>query len=503
MTLADSLPILVILSSAVASVLIFFLSNEWIRLRVAVYLGGQVVKLFLVIGLLLGVYYGQSFEVRIPLLPGGIDFLLRADEFAMLFLLLSAGLWLLTTLYSIGYLRGVPYHRRRFFGFFGFSVSATAGIALAGNLFTFFIFYEILTLLTYPLVVHRDTREAIDAGRKYLKYTLTGGQVLLVGIVALQIFAGTVEFTLGGVLGEMPGINQGILILIFVLLVGGLGVKTALVPLHSWLPTAMIAPTPVSALLHGVAVVKAGAFGILRVLYEVFGIDFSAELGVAFPLALVASFTIVYGSIQALRQTELKLLLAYSTVSQVSYIILGASLVGLVDTIGALVHLVHQGVMKVTLFFCAGLLAETIGVHKIKEMNGVARRMPATMAAFSLAAFGMMGLPPLAGFVSKWYLGVGAIETGQSWAVAVLVGSTLLNIAYFLPVIYASWLRKPTVEFEEQRPATATRFEADWLMLFPTLTLAALVLLMGLFAGLDISPLQWAELIAERSGQFD
>lgn len=498
MTFASVLPVLVILSSAGASLMIFFLRNLGGGPRTAVYLGGEVLKLFLVIVLLVGVYYEQSFETRIPLLPGadgGVDLVLRADPLAMLFLLLSAGLWLLTTIYSIGYLRDAP-HRVRFYGFFGLCVSATSGIALAGNLFTFFVFYEILTLATYPLIVHRDTREAVAAGRKYLKYTLAGGQVLLAGIVALQLLAGTTEFTPGGVLGEMPGMSQGALVLIFALLVGGLGVKTALVPLHGWLPAAMIAPTPVSALLHGVAVVKAGAFGILRVIYEVYGIRFSEELGVALPLALVASFTILYGSVQALRQTELKRLLAYSTVSQVSYIVLGASLVGFTDTIGGLVHLVHQGVTKVTLFFCVGLLAETIGVHKIKEMSGVARRMPATMAAFSLAAFGMMGLPPLAGFVSKWYLGVGAVETGQSWAVAVLVASTLLNIAYFLPVIYAAWLKRPTVDFEEQRGPT--RFEADWLMLFPTLALAAAVLVLGLFAGLDVSPLQWAELIAER-----
>lgn len=364
-------------------------------------------------------------------------------------------------------------------------VTSTAGIALAGNLFTFFIFYEMLTLATYPPVVHRDTPEAIAAGRKYLAYTLIGGQVLLAGIVALYVTEGPLEFAAGGAVSGETG--RGILILIFALLIGGLGVKAALVPLHGWLPSAMVAPTPVSALLHGVAVVKAGAFGILRVIYEVYGVELCRDLGVLLPLSLVASFTIIYASLRALSQNELKKMLAYSTVSQVSYIILGASLLGFLDSVGALVHLVHQGIMKVTLFFCAGLLAETLGIRNINKMDGVARRMPWTMAAFSLAAFGMIGLPPLAGFVSKWFLGVGAVQAGQGWAVVVLVLSTVLNAAYFLPVVYRAWFKPPPGEWEEKRPKA--RFEADWLLLFPTLALAALVLVVGLFAGLEISPL--------------
>ncbi|MDQ4106381.1 MAG: monovalent cation/H+ antiporter subunit D family protein [Actinomycetota bacterium] len=500
MSLSASLPLLVILSSALPSLLIFVLSEKHATLRTGLYLGGEVVKLVLVFAMLYGIYLGESYETRIPLLPG-IDFLLRPNALSMLFLVLSAVLWLLTTLYSIGYLRDDP-HRGRFYGFFGLCVTATAGIALAGNLFTFFIFYEMLTLATYPLVVHRDTPEAITAGRKYLAYTLSGGQVLLAGIVGLHVVAGPIEFAAEGALtGAEAG--TGVLVVIFALLIAGLGVKTALVPLHSWLPAAMIAPTPVSALLHGVAVVKAGAFGILRVVYEVYGVELCDELGMMFPLALVASFTIIYGSIKALVQDELKRLLAYSTVSQVSYIVLGAALLGFLDTVGGVAHLAHQGIMKVTLFFCAGVISETLGLHNVKEMGGVARRMPWTMVAFSLAALGMIGLPPMAGFVSKWFLGVGAVETGQSWAVAVLVASTLLNAAYFLPVIYTAYFKAPEEEWSEKRPGT--RFEADWLLLFPTLTLAALVLLVGLFAGLEISPLGWARLIATREwgGQID
>ncbi len=491
MDLSVWLPVLVIVSSLVPSLLIFFLTEQYTKLRTGLYLGGEVVKLLLVFAMLYGVYLGESYETRVQILPG-IDLLFRPNALSMLFLTLSAGLWLLTTLYAIGYLRDDP-HRSRFYGFFGLCVTATAGIALAGNLFTFFLFYEMLTLATYPLVVHTATSGALAAGRKYLAYTLGGGQVLLLGIVGLYVVSGPLEFAAGGALTGVEA-SPGVLVAIFVLLMLGLGVKTALVPLHSWLPTAMVAPTPVSALLHGVAVVKAGAFGILRVVYEIYGVDLCAELDMMLPLALAASFTIVYGSIKALAQDELKSLLAYSTVSQVSYIVFGAALLGFLDTVGALAHLVHQGIMKVTLFFCAGVLAEMLGIKKISEMKGVARRMPWTMAAFTIAAFGMIGLPPTAGFVSKWFLGIGAVETEQTWAVAVLVASTLLNAAYFLPVIYAAYFKAPEGEWSEQRPGT--RFEADWLLLFPTLALAGLVLIVGLFANLQISPLGWARLIA-------
>jgi multicomponent Na+:H+ antiporter subunit D len=340
----------------------------------------------------------------------------------------------------------------------------------------------------------------MKVGRQYLIYTLSGGVAVLAGAVGLQLIAGSTEFAVGGALsGDEAG--AGLLIAIFAILVLGFGVKNAFVPLHSWLPAAMIAPTPVSALLHGVAVVKAGAFGIVRVVYEVFGIELASELGVTLPLALLASFTIIYGSVKALFQDELKKRLAYSTVSQVSYIVLGVSLVGFLSSTGGIVHLVHQGVMKVTLFFCAGIIAETLGIKHVSKMGGVGRRLPWTMGAFAVGSLGMMGLPPLAGFISKWYMGIGAVEAGQGWAVAVLVASTVLNTAYFLPVIYISFFGKADKEaWKELRPNT--RFETDWLLLFPTLAVATLVLLVGVFAGLGISPLGWAELIASQEWEY-
>jgi multicomponent Na+:H+ antiporter subunit D len=501
--LSGLLPVAIILSSAVASTAIFFIRDERSGLRLTLYIGGEVVKLMLVVGLLVGVYLGEEYELRFPLLPQA-DFVLRADPLAMLFLVLSAGLWLLTTLYSVGYLRGKP-RQSRFFGFFGLSVSATAGIALSGNLITLFVFYELLTLATYPLVVHTRTAEAVAVGRRYLMYTLGGGVVLLAGIVALQVLAGELQFAVGGAIpSSLVDESPWALRAIFFLLIAGFGVKTALVPLHSWLPQAMVAPTPVSALLHGVAVVKAGAFGIVRVVYEVFGITETIELGLTLPLSVAASITIVYASARALTQDDLKRRLAFSTVSQVSYIVLGVSIVGFLGTVGGMSHLVHQGIMKVTLFFCAGILAETLGIYKVSQMRGVGRRLPWTMTAFAVASLGMIGLPPMAGFISKWYMGLGAADSGQYWVIAVLLTSTLLNAGYFLPVLYNAFFAEPEPEAQQSwKERKGGRLEADGLMLVSTIIVAAVVLAAGILAGTEVSPLGWARLIAAGEWGYD
>jgi multicomponent Na+:H+ antiporter subunit D len=318
----------------------------------------------------------------------------------------------------------------------------------------------------------------------------------LAGTVWLYTLTGTLDFTPRGFVADLSQTHRWSLIAIFVLLIIGVGVKAALVPLHSWLPRAMVAPAPVSALLHAVAVVKAGAFGIILVVYDVFGVEVAAELGVTGPLAAVAGITILYGSLRALFQDNLKRRLAFSTVSQVSYIVLGVAIVGPLATVGGLVHLVHQGVMKITLFFCAGNLAETLGIHKVSQMNGVGRRMPWTMVAFTIGVFGMIGLPPVAGFVSKWYLSLGAMEAGLHWPIYLLAGSSLLNAAYFLPILHAAWFREPPAAWPEQRDFGGK--ETAWLLLLPPLVTAALSLLIGLFAALPFTPLEWALLIADR-----
>jgi len=486
------LPLLIVLSSLLVGLVIFFLAESRVKTRIGLNLGAALFKLVLVGIMLWGVFNGHHYETRLPLLPG-LDLVLRADALSMLFVVLSSGLWLLTTVYAIGYLEDSP-HRSRFFGFFSLCVTATVGVALAGNLITFLLFYELLTLATYPLIVHRGTEAARKAGRTYLVYTIAGGALLLVGTIWLYTLSGgMLEFTARGFLSTLDSSHHPALIVIFVLLIVGLSVKAALIPLHGWLPQAMIAPAPVSALLHAVAVVKAGAFGIVRVVYDVYGIEFSASLGVTLPLAIVAAVTIIYGSMRALFQDDLKRRLAFSTVSQVSYIVLGIAVVGPIATVGGLVHLVHQGVMKITLFFCAGNLAETLGIHKISEMNGVGRRMPWTMAAFTVGAFGMIGAPPLAGFISKWYLGLGALEAGQEWVIFILAGSSLLNAGYFLPILYAAWFKMPPDVWPAER--SFGRRETAWALLAPPLVTALLTLAVGLLASAPFSPLQWARFI--------
>ena len=486
-----ALPLLVLASSLVPGLIIFCLPEESKRTRTALNLLGVLLKLVLVMFMVWGVEQGQHYEVRFPLLPG-IDFVLRADALSMFFALLSAALWLATTIYAIGYLEESP-NRSRFFGFFSLCMTATLGIALAGNLVTFLLFYELLTLVTYPLVVHRGTQASLRAGRIYLAYTLIGGTLLLAGIAWLYALTGDLEFAAQGFVSGLAKDHGAALTGIFFLLIAGLGVKAALIPLHGWLPEAMVAPAPVSALLHAVAVVKAGAFGIIRVVHDVYGIEFAAQLGVTGPLAAAAVVTIIYGSLRALFQTDIKRRLAFSTVSQVSYIVLGVAIAGPVATVGGIAHLVHQGLMKITLFFCAGNLAETLGVHRVDDMRGVGRRMPWTMAAFTLGALGMIGVPPMAGFFSKWFLASGGLDVGQPWVIAVLIGSSLLNAAYFLPVLWIAWFKQPPDTWPAER--SFGRSETSLMLLAPTVLAAGSALGVGFFASMPFSPLQWATLI--------
>ncbi len=489
------LPLLIVCSSLIPGVLIFFLSESSIRTRTALNLFGAVLKLLLLILVYFGYRSGQeyafTFQVTVDL-----QFMLRIDALALLFAGLSSILWLITTIYAIGYLEGSP-NRRRFFGFFSMCVTASTGIALSGNLVTFFVFYEFLTLTTYPLVVHRGTQKAVEAGRNYLFYTIGGGTVLFVGIVGLSVLAGEVEFAQGIHLAGFVETHPLELKILFFILLAGFAAKAAIFPLHGWLPVAMVAPAPVSALLHAVAVVKAGAFGIIRLIYDVYGIELATALSVLNPLAFIAAFTIIYGSIRAIAQDDLKKRLAFSTVSQLSYIALGAAVPGMLSSVGAIVHLVHQGIMKITLFFCAGNIAETTGLSKVSELNGIGRRLPLTMGAFTIGAFGMIGLPPIAGFVSKWYLSIGALDSGQPWVVMVLLGSSALNAVYFLPIIHAAWFAPPPVGgWADKRPNR--RLEAPWMLLWPPLITAVVSVLVGVFAASWWSPLTLARLIVER-----
>lgn len=499
----EYLPLTILIIAFLSGLLMLVIKENNETLRTTVNLCSAAINIVLIMIMVIGVYQGEVFETRLPLLPD-INLVLKADALSLMFVTLSGVLWFFTTIYAVGYFKKGK-HRSRFFGFFGLCVFSTLGVALAGNLITFLIFYELLTLATYPLIVHKGNAASLQSGKVYLRYTMIGGAILMVGVVWLKSLAGALDFSMPGTLVNVPGLNETSLSIIFIMLMTGLGVKAALFPLHGWLPRAMAAPAPVSSLLHAVAVVKAGAFGIVRVVYDVYGIDLLSALNLLPVLLALACFTILYGSFRAISQDDIKKRLAYSTVSQVSYITLGVAMAGPIAAVGAIAHLVHQGLMKITMFFCAGNLAESQHVYKVSELDGIAKKMPITMTAFTIAIFGMIGIPPIAGFVSKWYLGVGAIEAGYYWVIGVLAGSSLLNAIYFLPIVYRAWFNEPApnhhlghevADTQQGLAQSKKRGELYWMMLLPPVVTISLSIAAGLFANSQYSALTWAKLIS-------
>jgi formate hydrogenlyase subunit 3/multisubunit Na+/H+ antiporter MnhD subunit len=462
-------PLAAVLISAVAIALIVA-SHRRPNVREAWSVLASVGKFAIVASMLPGVLDGTEYRWSLGMVPGldgefvfGVEVALRADPLGMLFALLASFLWIFTAFYSAGYMRGLDEpNQTRFFASFAASLSAAIGIAFAENLVTIFVFYELLSVATYPLVAHDETDEARAAGRKYLAYTFFGGGFLVLAGTAL-VFVLTDTTTFGATAADLAEADPTLARAAFGLLAAGFGVKAGLMPLHSWLPDAMVAPTPVSGLLHAVAVVKSGAFGVARVVLEVFEPDLVGELGVGLALAAVAAFTLTAASIIALRADRLKRRLAFSTVSQLSYIVLGLGLAGPAAVagsgtktviIGGLLHIPAHAFMKLTLFFCAGFIHVETHTDYISEMDGIGKRMPLTMTAFAVAAAGMAGIPLVAGFVSKWFMLIGAVEANQAIFAVVLLISGVLNIAYFWPIVYGAFFEshddadsKPLVEF--------------------------------------------------------
>ncbi|MDP3013826.1 MAG: monovalent cation/H+ antiporter subunit D family protein [Candidatus Subteraquimicrobiales bacterium] len=469
---------------------LIFWKGENTFLRRFFSLSAAVTKWIIVLSMFPGSLRGIIYTYELLPFAPGMSLNLRVDALGMFFSVVSSTLWIITTVYAIGYMEG-EHARRRFFAFFALCVSTTVGIAYAGNLFTLFIFYEMLTISTYPLVIHEETPEAMKAGRKYLVYTLTGGAVILFATVMTFYLAETTTLSQNGILSIKHGVHT--LTILFALFIVGFGVKAAIMPLHGWLPSAMVAPTPVSALLHAVAVVKAGVFGIIRIIYNIFGVKLMGELGVGPILGWVACITIVCASIMALLQDEFKKRLAYSTISQLSYIVLGASILNVTGAIGAIVHIVNQAFMKIVMFFVAGSIAKKTGKNNISEMQGIGIKMPITMATFTVAAVGMMGLPPTAGFITKWYLLNGALEMSpaQIGFVVVLLLSSFLNASYFLPIVYRAYFVKPL-------DGDVTVNEAHWTMLIPCIICAFYIIGLGLFIELPLVPFQLAKTAAEQ-----
>ena len=418
-------------------------AGRWPNLREAVTLATSAALFATVLALLPGVLDGERPElILLEMLPGiAIGF--RVEPLGMLFALVASALWIVNSVYSIGYMRcnGEP-HQTRFYVCFALALVATMGVALASNLLTLFVFYELLTLVTWPLVTHHGDAKARAGGRVYLGLLLgTSMLLLLPAIIATWVLTGTLEFTPGGILRDagLPGAALGGLLALYMFGIG----KAALMPVHRWLPAAMVAPTPVSALLHAVAVVKAGVFTVVKVVVYVFGVDTLAGVRAADWLPAVAGFTILAASIVALRADNLKRRLAYSTVSQLSYVVLATALLAPLSVAAAALHIATHAVGKITLFFAAGAIYTASHKTEVSQLDGIGRRMPWTMGAFAIGALSMIGLPPAAGFVSKWYMLSGAMMTAQWTVVAVIAVSTLLTAGYFAPIVYRAFFRPP------------------------------------------------------------
>jgi multicomponent Na+:H+ antiporter subunit D len=401
-----------------------------------------IVKFGIVAAMLPAVLNGMEISCALVEVLPGLSIAFRVDAFGMLFALVASFLWIITSVYSIGYMRGLDEHAQtRYFCFFAISLSAAVGVAFSANLLTMYLFYEMLSLATYPLVTHHQDEEARTSGRKYLLYTV-GASIGLVLPAMLMTYhlTGSLDFSPQGILAGTA--SRGTVALLLFMFVFGFA-KAAIMPFHSWLPAAMVAPTPVSALLHAVAVVKVGVFSIVRVITAIFGTDLLQTLDLSTPLLLVASTTILVGSFIALSQDNLKRMLAFSTIAQLSYIVLGAALLSPKGVTGGMVHIAMHAFGKITLFFCAGAIFVATGKKNISEMTGIGRRMPVTMTAFFIGALSIIGMPPCGGFLSKWYLVLGALEADKIAILVVLLFSSLLNAGYFMPVVYRAFFCPP------------------------------------------------------------
>ena len=395
-------------------------------------------------------YQGMKSETHLVLeiieFVPGLSLALTVEPLGLLFGLLCSFLWFITSIYSIGYMRAnQEKNQTRFYVCFALAIAASMGVAFSANMFSLFVFYEIITLVTYPLVTHSGTEEAIRAGRVYLGYLLgTSICLFLLAIIWTWSITGTLDFTAGGVFAE-SNVSAGLLTALYILYIFGVG-KAALMPFHRWLPAAMVAPAPVSALLHAVAVVKAGVFTVVKLTVYLFGLDELVRAGAADWLLYVAGATILIASLIALRQDNLKARLAYSTVSQLSYVIMATAILAPLSILAAALHIAVHAFGKITLFFAAGSIYTASHKTEVSQLDGIGWRMPWTMAAFAIGSLSMIGVPPTAGFLSKWYMLQGAFSVENWTAICIIVISTLLNAAYYLPIVYAAFLRRGTVD---------------------------------------------------------
>jgi multicomponent Na+:H+ antiporter subunit D len=472
------LPLCAVLTPALGAALIALTGERRRNLREFWSVAAGVIMCGLVAVLIRQVLAGDTPGLVLCRILPGIELAFVVDSFGLLFAAGASLLWIATTFYSVGYMRALDEHAQtRYFACFALALSATLGVAFAANLFTLFVFYEALSLVTYPLVSHKETDEARSGAGKYIIYLLGAAKVgLLTALILIYNLTGDLGFHKGGIFStEVVQENPTLLLVIFALCLFGFA-KNAIMPMHSWLPAAMVAPTPVSALLHAVAVVKTGVFSTLRVFLFIFGAASMRSVG-ADDLALgFAALTIVVASLLALGQDNLKARLAFSTVSQLSYILLGAALLNADGVMGGAAHITNHAVSKITLFLCAGSIYVSTRKTKVSELSGLARRMPWTMAAFAMASLSVIGLPPTSGFISKWYLAMGTLEAGRPVLLGVLLVSSLLNAAYLWPIVYKAYFGK------EKSPAAGEVRENPW-MVVPLTVTAFGSLVLGIFPG--------------------
>ena len=460
------------------------LCGRWPNLRESVTVVTSLLTFALVLGLAGPVMEGARPELFVLQVLPGLSLAFELEPLGMLYALVASGLWIPTGLYSIGYCRGHgEENQTRFFACFALAIGAALGIAMAANLFTLFLFYELLTLSTYPLVTHYGNAEARSAGRTYLGILLgTSVAFLLLAIIWTWQATGTLDFRPGGILaGRVEGPEVAVLLALYAFGTG----KAALMPFHRWLPAAMVAPTPVSALLHAVAIVKAGVFTVLKVIVYIFGIDFLAETGASTWLMVAASFTVLAASLVALTKDNLKARLAYSTISQLSYIVLGGALATAAGVVGSGMHIAMHAMGKITLFFCAGAIFVASHKKNISEMDGIGRRMPFTMIAFFIGALSIIGLPPTGGTWSKWYLLLGSAEGHGLVFMGVLMLSSLLSIAYLMPVVARAFFVEAEASSDPDHGEVSTTGirEAPLLCVVPLCLTAVGCLLLFVFAG--------------------
>ena len=468
------LPILITLTT----VFLIMASRRRPNLREFWSIAGSVGTFVAVLTMVPTVLQGEVLCFELSRIAPGLSFGFRVDGLGMVFGLISSFLWILASFYNIGYMRSLGEHAQtRYYACFSSAILGAQGVAYSGSLLTLYLFYEIITVVTYPLVAHHQDEEAYEAGKKYLFYLMgTSKGLLLPAMVLTYLLSGTLDFS--------PSIQQGILnqegfwvTLTYWLFILGFA-KAAIMPLHNWLPSAMVAPTPVSALLHAVAVVKAGVFSIARVMLSVFGLSLLGKMGLGMWTAYFVSITIILASVIALTKDDLKERLAYSTISQLSYIVLGVALLSTMGITGGIFHIVGHAFGKITLFFCAGAIYVAHHKKRISELSGIGYAMPFTMGAFALASLSMIGIPPVGGFVSKWFLVHGAMEVREMGIVIVLLVSSLLNAGYFAPITFRA--------FFEGAERTFRLKEAPLWMVIPLCVTALLSLFVGFWPDLFV-----------------